>query len=48
MGIRFRPADIHIMEVAHPVANASSEAAARAILGAVRGLSNDDLATALI
>jgi glycerate 2-kinase len=39
---------IRILEAAHPVPDANSEAAARAILEAVRGLGPDDLVIALI
>lgn len=39
---------IRILEAAHPVPDANSEAAARAILDAVRGLGPDDLVIALI
>lgn len=39
---------IRIIEAAHPVPDAASEAAARAILKAVQGLSADDLVIALI
>src|SRR6185437_10577251 len=39
---------IRIVEAAHPVPDAASEAAARAVLDAVRNLSKDDLVIALI
>ena len=39
---------IKIIEAAHPVPDANSETAARAILGAVQGLGGDDLVVALI
>src|SRR5215204_2068968 len=39
---------IRIIEAAHPVPDAASETAARAMLDAVRGLSKDDLVVALI
>jgi len=39
---------IRIVEAAHPVPDAASEQAARAVLAAVRGLGKDDLVVALI
>ena len=39
---------IEIVEAAHPVPDASGEAAARRILGMVQGLGPDDLVLALI
>jgi hydroxypyruvate reductase len=39
---------IRILEASHPVPDAASEQAARAVLGAVRGLGPDDLVVALI
>jgi hydroxypyruvate reductase len=39
---------IEVIEAAHPVPDANSEAGARRLLGAVRGLSADDLVLALI